>query len=83
VGHVGHLPLLDTSATTLSPGSGVQLILIRFEPRTSVPCNLFRIGTPSGVYLFFPLTILCIIMVLPANMTSDGIDVILAQQVCA
>ncbi|GLC42966.1 hypothetical protein PLESTB_000281900 [Pleodorina starrii] len=43
-------------------------------------CAMYLRILRFGVYLFFPLTIFCAIVVLPPNMTSKGIDVILAQQ---
>ncbi|GIL54578.1 hypothetical protein Vafri_10327 [Volvox africanus] len=43
-------------------------------------CAMYLRILRFGVYLFFPLTIFCIIVVLPPNMTSKGIDKILAEQ---
>ncbi|EFJ43788.1 ERD4-related membrane protein [Volvox carteri f. nagariensis] len=43
-------------------------------------CAMYLRILRFGVYLFFPLTIFCIIVVLPPNMKSNGIEAILAEQ---
>ncbi|GIL80074.1 hypothetical protein Vretimale_12911 [Volvox reticuliferus] len=43
-------------------------------------CAMYLRILRFGVYLFFPLTIFCIIVVLPPNMTSNGIQAVLAEQ---